>query len=226
VSGGRVCIESKCPTPGIPYDRDGVYYDEPHLIPSERVRAFARWDQIPSILSLLNLKIGAIRGARQIVEHCSDVFMVVATWNRSAGELLLYRSQELARQIEDGYSRAVAEPWPRLLLSMAAGLRSQTSVQRLVPCSEPGAGCREPALLLNGQPSACSREAFLPVNGSLPCDSLQQYLWLEIKDRPPCNRREHTALFAIINRYLSPGDVPPSCLYARTLIAWFRGDAR
>lgn len=60
-------------------------------------------------------------------------------------------------------------------------------------------------------------------------DSLIQYLWLELKDRPPMDLRSHRGLFMRINAdfHQQPLDdllpVAPSRSYARTLIGVFRG---
>lgn len=239
-AGGEGLYREKMHYPGLPYDLEGIYYADPRLIPPERVRTFAGWDQIPYILAVLSLKIGAIRGARQIVEHCSDVFMAVSTtWNRSAGELLLRRYQELARQIEDTYSWAVAdlaeafaeegcrpeEPNFRAevgALLWSLGLVAESQIFRSMASPPYVPGKRFFQRLIRQSMDA------------LPYDSLLQYLWLEIKDRPPFNIREHTALFAMINPVYDqfPADayplvalfaLPPSRIYARTLIAWFRG---
>jgi hypothetical protein len=61
-------------------------------------------------------------------------------------------------------------------------------------------------------------------------DPLTQYIWLEMKDREPFNIRDHPVFFGTANlRYANHllDEVmpePPSCLFAKTLIAWFRGD--
>jgi hypothetical protein len=67
----------------------------------------------------------------------------------------------------------------------------------------------------------------------IPRDSLLQFVWLELKDRPPFDLRYHRSLFHKINRVygqerldvmpFAPG-TEPSLLYARPLIAWFRGN--
>jgi hypothetical protein len=67
----------------------------------------------------------------------------------------------------------------------------------------------------------------------IPHDPLVQYIWLELKDRPPFNIREHHDLFPIINtRYgqfqmdeFSPYSQSPSQCYAVNLIRWFKGDS-
>jgi hypothetical protein len=66
----------------------------------------------------------------------------------------------------------------------------------------------------------------------VPDDPLIHYVWLEMKDRPPLDLREHAALFAIINHrwdqwsadyLLVPVfDSPPSRIYAQTLISLLR----
>jgi hypothetical protein len=64
---------------------------------------------------------------------------------------------------------------------------------------------------------------------AIPTDPLLQYIWLELKDRPPINLREHRVLFAVINaRYNHPrleSGFPVSMaeVYAHTIIELFRG---
>ena len=68
----------------------------------------------------------------------------------------------------------------------------------------------------------------------IPSDPFLQYLWLEIKDRPPFNIRDHDSLFGRVNhRYghhllhqldASFGADALMRRYARALIAYFRGD--
>ncbi len=63
----------------------------------------------------------------------------------------------------------------------------------------------------------------------IPYDPLTQYIWLEMKDKPPFRLRDHRPLFDKINlRYVqyTPDEffeIPPSQIYAQTLIAWFKG---
>jgi hypothetical protein len=63
----------------------------------------------------------------------------------------------------------------------------------------------------------------------IPYDPLTQYIWLEMKDKPPFNLRGHRPLFDKINlrysQYIADvlWPIPPSQIYAQTLIAWFKG---
>jgi hypothetical protein len=65
---------------------------------------------------------------------------------------------------------------------------------------------------------------------AIPTDPLLQYIWLAMKDRPPFDLRGHGDLFGRINlRYAETildlaMDERPSEVFAKTLIAWFRGD--
>jgi len=63
-------------------------------------------------------------------------------------------------------------------------------------------------------------------------NSLMQYIWLELKDRPPFNLRDHRELFALINVRFHEKDIhkfddfspePPSRSYAKVIINYFRG---
>ncbi|HEY1350306.1 MAG TPA: hypothetical protein VGF67_11850 [Ktedonobacteraceae bacterium] len=170
--------------PAIPYDLDGVYYDDPRQIPPERVRTFAGWDHIPYVCAFTSLNIEAIRGARQVVEHCVDVSMAVATtWNRGAGELLLRRYQELVCQIEDS-SRAISDLAGAF---STQGCRLEESNFR----AEIGAMLWSLGLLAESQAfRASARPGHLPgrrffqrlirqAMDALPYDSLLRYLWLE-----------------------------------------------
>jgi len=61
-------------------------------------------------------------------------------------------------------------------------------------------------------------------------DPLTQYIWLEMKDREPFNIRDHPVFFGSANLHYSNHLLdevmpePPSQIFARTLIAWFRGN--
>jgi hypothetical protein len=63
----------------------------------------------------------------------------------------------------------------------------------------------------------------------LPYDPLTQFVWLEMKDKPPFSLRNHRPIFDRINlRYFQyhPDEiwgVAPSRAYALTLIAWLKG---
>lgn len=63
----------------------------------------------------------------------------------------------------------------------------------------------------------------------IPYDPLTQYIWLEMKDKPPFHLRDHRPLFDKINmRYAQYTadelfEIPPSQIYTQTLIAWFKG---
>ena len=68
--------------------------------------------------------------------------------------------------------------------------------------------------------------------GRLAADPFVQYLWLELKDRPPFDLRSHKVLFAAINNVYygtgvhqleEMGLFSPSRAYARALIEHFRG---
>ncbi len=66
-------------------------------------------------------------------------------------------------------------------------------------------------------------------------DTFTQYVWLQMKDRPPLDLRAHELLFAAINAFYADSPmhqleasagqavVSPSATYARALIAHFRG---
>lgn len=239
-AGGEELYRRKMHYPGLPYDRDGVYYDNPRLIPDDRVRTFAGWDHIPYICASICLEIDALVGARRLVEHCYDVFMDVSTtWNRSAGETLLRSYQDLARQIEDRYSWAIADlaeafyeqgcdpDGPNFRAEVGAMLWSLG----LVAESQVFRSDAQPAIIPGKR---FFQRLIRQSMDALPYDSLLQYVWLELKDRPPFSIREHAALFALINPVYDqfPADAyplvelfpaPPSRIYARTLIAWFRG---
>jgi hypothetical protein len=64
----------------------------------------------------------------------------------------------------------------------------------------------------------------------IPTDNLLQYVWLQLKDRPPFNIRDHGSLFPIINRrydewmWVSGCPINPCEAYAKSLIALIRGD--
>jgi hypothetical protein len=64
----------------------------------------------------------------------------------------------------------------------------------------------------------------------LPVDPLTQFVWLEMKDKPPFSLRDHRPLFDRINsryhQYLPDElwEIIPSQIYAQTLIAWLKGE--
>jgi tetratricopeptide (TPR) repeat protein len=65
---------------------------------------------------------------------------------------------------------------------------------------------------------------------AIPSDALCQYLWLELKDRPPCSLRDHRSLFAIINASyyhlrLEAGPIPMAKAYAMAAIELFKEQA-
>jgi hypothetical protein len=65
---------------------------------------------------------------------------------------------------------------------------------------------------------------------TIPHDPLVQYVWLAMKDRAPLDLRAHGEIFGRINMRYAETLLdqalaePPSQIYARTAIAWFRGD--
>jgi hypothetical protein len=64
----------------------------------------------------------------------------------------------------------------------------------------------------------------------VPYDPLIQFVWLEMKDKPPFNLRDHGALFNRLNQRYNQympdelWEVIPSQIYAQTLIAWLKGE--
>ena len=194
------------------------------------------WVEIPYACAFTAIKIGAIDGVKELVDESYDTLMAAKYWFDERLRAALDKYRELAGKIARKYDTAVA--------NLTDELRESCRPQQANFRAEVGAllwslgmVAESQLFLSTANPDVVpSRRLFRKVvQQSLDCisqDSLVQYVWLEMKDRPPFNIRDHKTLFARINvRYkqlmldeFAVTDAPPSEVYAKSLIAWFRDD--
>lgn len=187
------------------------------------------WDHLPYVCASISLRVGAIESAKLLVDHTYDVLM--SSKYHSIVDPALTQYRRLARKIREKYEMAIS--------NLADDLRESCRPLEHNFRAEVGALLWSLGLVAESRIlEARSNSNTLPSRrlcqlivahsaNCIPHDSLVQYIWLEMKDRPPFNLRDHKALFGLINlRYdqsLFDMFMPesPSQVYAQTLINWF-----
>ncbi|MCU7918575.1 MAG: hypothetical protein KZQ95_09485 [Candidatus Thiodiazotropha sp. (ex Epidulcina cf. delphinae)] len=189
------------------------------------------WADIPYACALTGKAVGGLRIAREIVDHSYEMLQAANLKYLEMFKPAITRYRQLAGLINKKYEIAIQNLSEDIWISchpdepnFRAEFRAIVWSLGLVPECE---------ALSTPQYVPSRRFVRFIVRQSLkyiPQDSLLQYLWLEMKDRPPINIREHISLFAEINfRYdqnlldmMLPE--PPSAVYAQMLINFFRGE--
>lgn len=196
------------------------------------------WLTIPLVAAEISLKLKSLYGAKLLVEHCHEVLQVAArrsAWSDPAVQAAIDRCRLLGRRIHTKYELAIG--------NLADDLRDYCVPGRDDLRAEMGAiiwslglvpECRA---FLAGQDPPSSHFLRRIVRESLRCiphDGLIQYVWLELKNRPSFNLRDHEVISTIVNHDWAQwmlddqhGDLglpdPPSRMYAQTLIQLLRG---
>jgi len=183
---------------------------------------------------MASLKIGAIERAGNLVDIAYDTLMAAKYQDDPRLRSALSNYRELAGKIQRQYQIAIA--------NLADDLRESCRPKKDNFRAEVGAILWSLGMIPESRLfSQDANSAFVPsrrlfkriVEQSLACiphDPLVQYVWLQLKDRPPFNIRDHKSLFGKINaRYAQMmldelGPASPSELYARNLIGSFRGN--
>jgi len=190
------------------------------------------WARFPYVCAKAALKADAVDAALALVERSLDVL--------NTAHLELDYEPDVVRYRKLG--ALVEARWRVALENFAGDLRDSCRLEQpnfraevgallwtlgMIPESSlftPGtSSLRLPALRM-------CRQIILVSHVGMAGDPLTQYVWLEMKDREPFNIRDHTVFFGVFNtRYhnFTVDDFmpePPSRLFAKTIIAWFRGD--
>lgn len=194
------------------------------------------WDHIPYTCALAGMKIGALEAAGQLVQHAYDVWTAAKEGYHFDPEFLklLNRHRRLAGDISEKQQWAI--------VNLASELWSSCRHEKPNFRAEVGAllwslGLIPESQLFMGDRLVSLRKRFFEqiVHQSLkwiPSDPLVQYVWLEMKDRPPFNLKKHKSLFMLLNTVYSGGfhsifeDLPGPAgkIYAQSVIGFFRGD--
>lgn len=192
------------------------------------------WAQFPYVCASAALQAGAVNEALQLVERSLDVLNAAKYKDHPRYQAAEARYRQLGVLVETRWRAAYED--------LAQNLRGSCRPEPPNFRAEVGAllwtlgMIPESSLFLPRAPSPvlpplrlCRWILHVSSNG-MARDPLTQYVWLEMKDREPFNIRDHPVFFGSANlRYpnhlldeLMPE--PPSRAFARTLIAWFRGD--
>jgi hypothetical protein len=195
------------------------------------------WTVLPQGLAAAGLRVGAHLAARHIAEEAYDVLVASKHAYWAPIQEAIVRCRHLARECSVGFERCVRD--------LADDLRSQCGTDAPGVRSEFAAmlwtlGLVPQSLVFHSM-GACGvlptrRVAKEIVRRSMACmrhDRLLQYVWLELKDNESFPLRTHEELFGIINNTFADDEAytllelllgeAPGRVYARTLIAWFRG---
>ena len=191
------------------------------------------WARIPYACASLALKQGAIQGAQKLVDISYQVLMAakyqfdprlqnaLADYRRLAREAMRLQEIAVANLADDLYD-SCGQKTPNFRAEVGALLWTLGYVPE----------SNSFRITANSSFTPSRRMFRRIVRQSITCipyDPLTQYIWLELKDRPPFNIREHESLFSIINSCYTQmmldefSPVAPSQVFAQCLIAWFKG---
>ena len=197
------------------------------------------WHIFPLILARNAVKGGALWAPRRLLKTASEFIGAAKMAPFDEGiRSILAQYREVSAMIEKSYAEHVANlAWdlreassatklPNFRLEIAALLWTLGYVpQAHLMKADDGISAFRPSLhLMKFLVDQCMQ--------TMSENSLMQYIWLEMKDRPTFNLRAHRELFALINvRFhtklihmvdeLMPE--PPSRSYAKVLVNYFRG---
>jgi len=182
------------------------------------------WVDLPHGYAKAALKVGDVRGARQVVDTAYDVLMAARYPDHPALVEGIAAYRALAGTVGRRLEQAIDNLADDLLRSaLRTHLLALMWTLGFVPECE--------SLRRSGQPPSRSmlRTLIRLSMDRIPHDPLTQYVWLEMKDRPSLDLRGHH-FFHVINRrygqYLPDATWPvmPSQAYAQTLIGWLDGE--
>jgi hypothetical protein len=192
------------------------------------------WAQFPYVCASAALKSGAPDEALRLVERSLDVLIAAKYKDHPRYQAAVARYRKLGVAVETS--------WRGALQNLAADLRDSCCLEQPNFRAEVGAllwtlgMIPESSLFLPRvaspglPPIRVCRQIIHVSHIGMARDPLTQYIWLEMKDREPFNIRDHPVFFGLANlRYnnhlldeVMPE--PPSRLFAKTIISWFRGD--
>lgn len=192
------------------------------------------WIQFPYVCAKAAFAAGAANEALQMVDLSMDVLNAAKYRYGQRYDEAVARYRQLGVLVETRWRSAYED--------LANDLRDSCRLEQPNFRAEVGAllwtlgMVPESGLFLPGAPNPglpplrlCRWIANVS-NIGMARDPLTQYIWLEMKDREPFNIRDHPVFFGRANlRYTNHmlDEVmpePPSQLFAKTAIAWFRGD--
>ena len=209
-----------------------------HLYVQPWYAPLREWQHFPLALARNLLAVGAIWSARAIARNGRE-FLEAAheayfdETKRAA--ISAYRVVE--NEIELAYGDAVDEMAAALSESCRSGgdnFRPEVAAMLWTLGEVPEAHLLSPHGRADHLPSlwTCQRLVDQSMR-RMPYDPFLQYIWLELKDRPPFNIRDHLALFGRVNNFYAElpvhqfdrllGPEGPSRSYARNLIVHFGG---
>ena len=193
------------------------------------------WGLFPYVCAKAALKTGAVDEALHLVERGMDVLNAAKYTHYPAYQSAVRRYRELGISVE--------ARWRSGIENLAVDLRDSCRVEQpnfraevgallwtlgMIPESSLFAPSKSYPVL---PPLRICRQIVLVSHIGMGGDPLTQYIWLEMKDREPFNIRDHPVFFGSANLvyHNNPGDdlpMPkqPSQVFAKTIIAWFRGD--
>lgn len=205
----------------------GRLYDEVDKAP------FPGWGIVPHALALIALRNGSVDGASELVAHSYDVLMMYYPNPQLVGLVYaLKRYHALSNLIHESREIAISN----LVDDLRTGCQSSTSTRSAVAalCWSVGLVAESYALgSLSDHARIPGRRFFRNlVRRSLYCsrhDTLVRYVWLELIDQNclsdfNSHRKLLNILFKMGVSWVPDRTfaVPPSRLYARCLISWFR----
>lgn len=196
------------------------------------------WESIPYSCALGSVKLDGFDAAKHLVEQSYDVLKASKYEYDFEGSINRYRN--LAQQIKDKYEIAISN----LVEDLYSSCYEESSILRMKFSAlvwSLGLIPESLSLSLRHNSIRFSQQFFKRVvEQSLDLifsDPLIQYVWLEIKDYLPLNTpnntfnlRDHKSIFKIINIRYSQFFVdeiyplPPSRVYAQTLISYLQGN--
>jgi len=192
------------------------------------------WAQFPYVCARAAFTAGAVDEALRLVDRSLDVLNAAKYKDHPRYLSAVTRYRQLGVLVETRWRGAFED--------LASDLRDSCRLEQPNFRAEVGAllwtlgMIPESSLFMPGAsspglpPLRLCRWIINVSNIGMVRDPLTQCIWLEMKDREPFNVRDHPVFFGGANlRYHNHilDDVmpePPSRLFAKTVIAWFRGD--
>jgi hypothetical protein len=198
------------------------------------------WAQFPYVCAKAALRAGAVNEALGLIDRSLDA--LVATkykykFPRYQAALGRYRNLGVSAETRRGLA----------IENLAGDLRDSCRAEQPNFRAEMGAllwtlgmipesGLFAPGASLSLPPLRLCRQVITVSDIGMAGDPLTQYVWLEMMGREPFDIRDHPVFFGglNINYHNNPEDdfandvgapgKAPSSLFAKTIIAWFRGD--
>lgn len=181
------------------------------------------WVDMPYAFARAALQVGDPRGALQVVNLAYDTLMAARYHDHAALLAGISRYRQLAGDAGRRLEQVIDNLADDLLRS---GLRTHLLALLWTLGFVPEC---EALRRSGGLPSRSQVRAVIRLSlERIPEDPLTQFLWLELKDRPVLDLRQHPFFYMINCRYEqyfpdTEWEIMPSQAYARTLIAWLGG---